>query len=124
MFSCSSTRVTLNLVFVRYLPHLFRYEEINYHILLLIVLGFRYTSTRIGHRPASSNNSNNEKKYPQINHQFDLWHIAKSLKKRLRAASQTKGCEDLGAWAQSIHNHLWWSAEHCNGSVTELQVFI
>ena len=96
MFSCCSTRVTLNLVFVRYLPHLFRYEEISYHILLLIILGFRFTSTRIGHRPASSNNSNNEKKVST--NKPPIWLVAhrKVTEEKTKSCKSNEGMRRFG----------------------------
>lgn len=48
-----------------------------------------------------------KKDHPQIDHQFDVRHLAKSLKKKLLAKSKTKGCEDLAHWIQAVSNHLW-----------------
>ena len=48
-----------------------------------------------------------------INHQFDPWHVAKSVSKKLSAASKKSGCSDLAQWIPSIVNHLWWCAESC-----------
>ena len=50
----------------------------------------------------------------EIDHQFDPWHLAKSVSKKLAAASKKSGCADLAPWIPSIVNHLWWSAESCN----------
>ncbi|KAG1671219.1 THAP domain-containing protein 10 [Nymphon striatum] len=46
---------------------------------------------------------------PDITHLFDIWHISKSLKRKLLALSKEKGCEDLAKWINSIINHLYWS---------------
>ena len=51
--------------------------------------------------------------HPNIDHQFDPWHISKSVSKKLAAASKKSGCSDLAPWIPSIVNHLWWSAESC-----------
>ena len=51
--------------------------------------------------------------HPNIEHQFDPWHLAKSVSKKLSAASKKSGCSDLAPWIPSIVNHLWWSAESC-----------
>ena len=50
---------------------------------------------------------------PNIDHQFDPWHISKSVKKKVAAASKKSGCSDLAPWIPSLVNHLWWSAESC-----------
>ena len=50
----------------------------------------------------------------EIDHQFDPWHLAKSVSKKLAKASKKSGCNDLAPWIPSIVNHLWWSAESCN----------
>ncbi|XP_078365926.1 uncharacterized protein LOC144650142 [Oculina patagonica] len=49
-----------------------------------------------------------------IDNQFDPWHLAKSVSKKLSAASKKSGCSDLAPWISSIINHLWWCAESCN----------
>uniref|UniRef100_A0A672IZZ1 THAP-type domain-containing protein n=1 Tax=Salarias fasciatus TaxID=181472 RepID=A0A672IZZ1_SALFA len=50
---------------------------------------------------------------PDISHEFDPWHVAKGVSKKLTAEAKRKGCEDLGAWIPSIISHLWWSAQTC-----------
>ena len=52
--------------------------------------------------------------HADIDHQFDPWHLAKSVSKKLSAASKKAGCSDLAPWIPSIINHLWWCAESCN----------
>ena len=51
--------------------------------------------------------------HPNIDHQFDPWHVAKSVSKKLGTASKKSGCLELAPWIPSIVNHLWWSAESC-----------
>ena len=51
--------------------------------------------------------------HPSIDHQFDPWHIAKSVSKKLFAASKKSGCSEWTPWIPSIANHLWWSVESC-----------
>ena len=46
---------------------------------------------------------------PNINHQCDVWHIAKNIKKRLLAASKKASCKILKKWIKSIDNHFWWA---------------
>ena len=54
------------------------------------------------------------KSYPNILHQFDVWHISKSVTKKLTQKAKTKGNEDLKPWIKSISNHLWWTVQTCN----------
>jgi hypothetical protein len=56
-----------------------------------------------------------KKEYDFICHQFDIWHLVKSVQKKLTAACRSKGGEGLQAWRQSVTNHLWWSASTCEG---------
>ncbi|XP_054773944.2 uncharacterized protein LOC129282034 [Lytechinus pictus] len=48
--------------------------------------------------------------YPDINHRYDVWHIAKGLKKKIIAVSKLKDCEVVGRWKRSINNHVYWCA--------------
>jgi hypothetical protein len=61
------------------------------------------------------------KEYPEIDHQFDIWHFSKSILKKITAKSKLKGCEILGNWTQSIANHFWWCAASCNGDAQLLK---
>ena len=55
------------------------------------------------------------KLYSGVNHQFDVWHLAKNVKKKLTQKAKMKGCEELAPWIKSISNHLWWCAAQCGG---------
>jgi len=55
------------------------------------------------------------KQYPTIIHQYDVWHLAKWVMKKLSKKAKTKANSDLQPWIRSISNHLWWSAKECNG---------
>jgi hypothetical protein len=46
-------------------------------------------------------------KFPDITHEFDVWHMAKSLMKKIQAS--TKQSTVIPQWHRSIRNHLWWS---------------
>jgi len=50
--------------------------------------------------------------YTEITHEFDLWHLSKSLMKKFKTIN--KKYEEVLAWKQSISNHLWWSAQTCS----------
>lgn len=56
-----------------------------------------------------------KKKFPFVVHQFDVWHLAKSIRKKLHNVSRKRLNSDLSAWNQSITNHLWWCAANCQG---------
>ena len=47
--------------------------------------------------------------HPDINHQFDIWHVGKSIAKKIGKKSKVKGYEDLGIWSRSVGNHLWYA---------------
>ncbi|XP_066269490.1 uncharacterized protein [Branchiostoma lanceolatum] len=46
---------------------------------------------------------------PDIIHLFDIWHVAKNIKKKLQGLSRTTECQALRPWVSSIINHLYWS---------------
>ena len=62
-----------------------------------------------------------KKDFKEINHQFDIWHLVKSLLKKLWPKAKTDKCSDLTAWIQSIANHLWWAAATCGGNAQVLK---
>ncbi|XP_060588191.1 uncharacterized protein LOC132743656 [Ruditapes philippinarum] len=45
-----------------------------------------------------------------VRHTYDVWHVAKSNKKKLTALSKQKDCEIIGKWIKSISNHVYWAA--------------
>ena len=57
--------------------------------------------------------------YPDIFHGYDVWHMAKNLRKKLNKAA--KKHPKIGAWNSQFVNHLWWCAENC-GKNPELLV--
>ncbi|XP_041457112.1 uncharacterized protein LOC121430959 isoform X2 [Lytechinus variegatus] len=48
--------------------------------------------------------------YPHIDHRYDVWHIAKGLKKKLKALGRVKDCELVQAWLRTLINHVYWTA--------------
>ena len=48
--------------------------------------------------------------WKQTAHYYDIWHVARSVTKKLLAASKEKGCEILKEWMKGIRRHLYWSA--------------
>lgn len=66
-------------------------------------------------------NKEMDKNHPTIIHQFDVWHFAKNIRKRLAEKAKLKRHSDLLPWIQSISNHLWWSSATCGGDVKLLK---
>ena len=44
------------------------------------------------------------REYPEILHQFDVWHFPKSVKKALSEIARKRDCEQV----KTIINRLWW----------------
>lgn len=55
-----------------------------------------------------------------LDHQFDIWHLARSIKKMLLKIARKKSCSEINAWIKSIINHFWWSCASSKGNVDEL----
>lgn len=56
-----------------------------------------------------------------INHQFDIWHVSNSIKKKLVKLSGKKSARDLQPWIKSVINHIWWCCASCEGNPTILK---
>ncbi|XP_053550664.1 uncharacterized protein LOC128642041 isoform X1 [Bombina bombina] len=54
--------------------------------------------------------------YPQIRHQFDIWHYGNSILKKLLAVSRKKNLQTIAPWIQGIINHLWTASLKCGGN--------
>lgn len=48
--------------------------------------------------------------YPFVHHFYDIWHVAKSITKKLAKLAKEKGCEAVQHWIKPIKNHLYWCA--------------
>jgi hypothetical protein len=59
--------------------------------------------------------------YQHIVHQFDVWHMAKSISKRLRKKAVKKCNRPIGPWIKAVVNHLWFSAASCEGDPNVLR---
>ncbi|VDI15377.1 Hypothetical predicted protein [Mytilus galloprovincialis] len=58
---------------------------------------------------------------PHITHYFDVWHVAKGLKKKMVKISKEKDCKEVGEWIKSITNHMYWvAASTPNGDSEEM----
>ena len=51
--------------------------------------------------------------YENMDHQFDVWHLSKSIVKRLTTKAKAKDCQDLAPWIKAVSNHIWWAAQNC-----------
>ena len=43
-------------------------------------------------------------------HYFDIWHIARSITKKMVKLGKEKGCEKIADWVKGARNHLYWCA--------------
>ncbi|XP_064463931.1 uncharacterized protein LOC135375135 [Ornithodoros turicata] len=48
--------------------------------------------------------------HPDVQHRFDVWHVAKGIRKKIIAASHSKQHQVLQKWSPTIINHLYWCA--------------
>ena len=53
-------------------------------------------------------------KFSTIFHAFDIWHMAKSLLKKL--VKRGKKHPKIALWSKSIVRHFWWSAKQCKSN--------
>lgn len=49
-------------------------------------------------------------KQPDTKHFFDIWHVARSITKKMQKASKEKGLEIIKEWIKSVRNHVYWVA--------------
>ncbi|XP_069823456.1 uncharacterized protein [Dendropsophus ebraccatus] len=54
-----------------------------------------------------------EDEYPHIRHEFNAWHLAKSIGNEIYEASKSKDTEILSAWIKPIRRHLRWCLRTC-----------
>ena len=59
--------------------------------------------------------------FQNVDHQFDVWHLAKNLRKRLKEKAKQKRYADIQPWVQSICNHLWCCSTTCGGNAELLR---
>jgi len=53
--------------------------------------------------------------FPHITHYFDVWHIAKNIRKKIEEVSKRRDCTILHDWAQAVSNHMYWCAASSGG---------
>ena len=76
---------------------------------------------RVIHVGNVDNSTGMEKKYLHVLHQFDIWHVGKSIKKKNSKLGKKKDNQYLLEWLKSIINHFWWCCASCNGDISELK---
>ena len=84
-------------------------EKIGFIKRLQMYKGENITSTQITTDHHTQIRMYMREKEPDINHQFDVWHFVKNIKKRLINASQKASCKIPSKWIKLIRNHLWWA---------------
>ena len=52
----------------------------------------------------------------EIIHRYDIFHVAKGVKKELARLAKGKNCGEVLSWIQSISNHLWWACASCEAN--------
>ena len=62
-----------------------------------------------------------QKEKSDINHQFDVWHVGKNIKKKLTKCGKLRGCGELNQWIKAVINHFWWCCASCKGNADELR---
>ena len=48
--------------------------------------------------------------FSSVKHFFDIWHVARTITKKLQQAAKEKDCEHINRCISSIRNHLSWCA--------------
>ena len=59
---------------------------------------------------------------PQIAHYYDIWHVARSITKKMLKAGKQKGFEIIKDWVRGVRNHVYWCATSTKQGFEELIV--
>ncbi|XP_056433403.1 uncharacterized protein LOC130371601 [Gadus chalcogrammus] len=59
--------------------------------------------------------------FPNVQHEFDIWHTAKGLRKKIQRKGAIKGNEILAAWSRSIINHMCFTCATSKGDAEILK---
>ncbi len=59
--------------------------------------------------------------FPEITHDYDVYHIEKRIKKMLIKKANKRENYALRDWIKPVLNHLWWAAQNCNSDPIELR---
>ncbi|KAK7166281.1 hypothetical protein R3I93_006145 [Phoxinus phoxinus] len=59
--------------------------------------------------------------YPNIQHQFDIWHTAKGFRNKILKKGKKKDNAILLAWSRSVVNHMWYACATSKGNIGALK---
>ncbi|XP_051965218.1 uncharacterized protein LOC127631208 [Xyrauchen texanus] len=59
--------------------------------------------------------------FPNVQHQFDIWHTAKGFRKKMQNKGKKKSNEILHAWTRSVVNHMWFACATSKGDIKALK---
>ncbi|XP_051985367.1 uncharacterized protein LOC127645746 [Xyrauchen texanus] len=59
--------------------------------------------------------------FPNVQHQFDIWHTAKGFRKKMQNKGKKKSNEILHAWTRSVVNHMWFACATSKGDIEALK---
>ena len=57
---------------------------------------------------------------PATSHFFDIWHVARSICKKMLQVSKEGGCEKIKEWTKGVRRHLYWCATSTRQGFKEL----
>ncbi|XP_037508895.2 uncharacterized protein LOC119385549 [Rhipicephalus sanguineus] len=57
-----------------------------------------------------------QKHKEETEHEYDVWHMAKGVNKKLQTAAKQSDCKELLPWIKSITNHMYWAAASSHGN--------
>ena len=55
-----------------------------------------------------------------IDHQFDVYHIVNSFRRKLNEICKRKKYKSVVPWVRRILNHVWYSSRNCDGNPDKL----
>lgn len=62
-----------------------------------------------------------KKDYPNICHQYDIWHRVKNIRKKLEKILKKMAFQEIMPWIRAIANHFWWCCSNCGNDVAKLK---
>ncbi|CAG2211919.1 unnamed protein product [Mytilus edulis] len=78
-----------------------------------LTVGVVVTDRHVQIRKAMATDHSNKK------HQFDVWHLSKSIKKKILVIKPQKLLNEVKPWIPSICNHIWYCSRQADGDSDE-----